>query len=47
MASYPSYDPTVWVGGISSKEYKALTAKSSNYPLISRAIQGQSFNQPK
>ncbi len=41
MASYPSYDPTVWVGGISSKEYKALTAKSSNYPLISRAIQGQ------
>ena len=41
MASYPSYDPTVWVGGISSKEYKALTAEKSNYPLISRATQGQ------
>ena len=41
MASYPSYDPTVWVGGISSMEYKALTSVKSNYPLISRAIQGQ------
>ena len=41
MASYPSYDPTVWVGGISSKEYTALTAKKANTPLLSRAIQGQ------
>lgn len=40
MASYPSYDPQVWVGGISTKEYKQLTAKKSNYPLISRAYQG-------
>jgi penicillin-binding protein 2 len=40
MASYPSYDPQVWVGGISTKEYKKLTAKKSNYPLISRAYQG-------
>ncbi|MGD9956200.1 MAG: penicillin-binding protein 2 [Candidatus Nanopelagicales bacterium] len=41
MASYPTYDPTVWVGGISSKEYKALTSEKSDYPLISRATQGQ------
>ena len=41
MASYPSYDPSVWVGGISKKEYSALTAPTSNYPLISRAMQGQ------
>jgi penicillin-binding protein 2 len=41
MASYPSYDPSVWVGGISKKEYTALTAPASNYPLISRAMQGQ------
>jgi penicillin-binding protein 2 len=40
MASYPSYDPSVWVGGISSKEYAALTSKASNTPLISRAMQG-------
>ncbi len=41
MASYPSYDPSVWVGGISSKEYKALTDPAANIPLISRALQGQ------
>jgi penicillin-binding protein 2 len=41
MASYPSYDPSVWVGGISKKEYSALTDTASNYPLISRAMQGQ------
>jgi len=31
----------VWVGGISKKEYSALTAPASNFPLISRAMQGQ------
>ena len=41
MASYPSYDPSVWVGGISKTEYTALTNPKSNYPLISRAMQGQ------
>lgn len=41
MASYPSYDPSVWTGGISSKEYAALTSKKSNTPLLSRATQGQ------
>ncbi|NUO45144.1 MAG: penicillin-binding protein 2 [Streptomyces sp.] len=42
MASNPSYDPNAWVGGISAKDYKKLTGKSSNYPLLNRAIQGQS-----
>jgi penicillin-binding protein 2 len=41
MASWPSYDPSVWVGGISKKEYATLTAPKSNLPLISRALQGQ------
>jgi penicillin-binding protein 2 len=41
MASYPSYDPSVWVGGISKNEYTALTSTTSNFPLISRAMQGQ------
>ncbi len=41
MASYPSYDPSVWVGGISKTEYSALTSPASNFPLISRAMQGQ------
>ncbi len=41
MASYPSYDPSQFVGGISTKEYEALTTASANLPLISRATQGQ------
>ncbi|GGS04937.1 penicillin-binding protein 2 [Streptomyces humidus] len=42
MASAPAYDPNVWVGGISAKDYKKLTGKDSDYPLLNRAIQGQS-----
>ncbi|GGZ71748.1 penicillin-binding protein 2 [Streptomyces echinoruber] len=42
MASNPTYDPNVWVGGISAKDYAKLTGKKSNYPLLNRAIQGQS-----
>jgi penicillin-binding protein 2 len=39
MASYPSYDPTVFVGGISSREYTALL-NGAGSPLISNAVQG-------
>jgi penicillin-binding protein 2 len=42
MASAPTYDPNAWVGGISARDYKALTDVKSNYPLLNRAIQGQS-----
>jgi penicillin-binding protein 2 len=42
MASQPTYDPNAWVGGISGKDYTALTGKKSNYPLLNRATQGQS-----
>ncbi|WP_328926910.1 penicillin-binding protein 2 [Streptomyces sp. NBC_00190] len=41
MASNPTYDPNAWVGGISAKDYAALTDKESNYPLLNRAIQAQ------
>ncbi|MFF8974077.1 penicillin-binding protein 2 [Streptomyces sp. NPDC014995] len=41
MASNPTYDPNAWVGGISAKDYTKMTGKSSNYPLLNRAIQGQ------
>ncbi|MEZ5115767.1 MAG: penicillin-binding protein 2 [Candidatus Nanopelagicales bacterium] len=37
MASYPTYDPGVWVGGISKKEYKQLVNAKA---LSSNAIQG-------
>jgi penicillin-binding protein 2 len=41
MASYPSYNPNVWVGGISDKDYKSITSKKNNYPNQSRAFQGE------
>jgi penicillin-binding protein 2 len=40
MASLPDYNPSVWVGGISVKEYAQLTASGSGDPLLSRAYQG-------
>ncbi|TCO44986.1 penicillin-binding protein 2 [Kribbella antiqua] len=41
MASYPSYDPGVWVGGITQRELDALYSPESGTPLVSRALQGQ------
>lgn len=41
LASYPTYDPTVFVGGISAKELAALTDPAAGTPLVSRAVAGQ------
>lgn len=41
LASWPSYDPNIWVGGISSRDYKRITSEKNNYPNQSRAFQGQ------
>ena len=35
-ASAPTYDPNVWTGGISAKQYAALTAPTAGTPLLSR-----------
>jgi penicillin-binding protein 2 len=40
-ASYPTYDPALFVGGISNADYAKLTAPAANDPLVSRAIAGQ------
>jgi penicillin-binding protein 2 len=40
-ASYPTYDPQAFVGGISESAYASLTAPSAGDPLLSRAIAGQ------
>ncbi len=40
MSSYPTYNPAVWVGGISTPEYAALSAPANNEPLLNRAIDG-------
>lgn len=41
MASWPTYDPNVWVGGISTADYRSITSKKRNYPNQSRAFQGE------
>ncbi len=41
MASYPSYDPSVWTGGISEKEFRRLFGTGDGEPILERATQGQ------
>jgi penicillin-binding protein 2 len=41
MASYPNYDPSVWVNGISENEYKYLFGSQSGEPAMNWATQGQ------
>jgi penicillin-binding protein 2 len=41
LASTPTYDPTVFVGGISKTELARLTDPNAGTPLVSRAVQGQ------
>lgn len=40
MASYPTYDPAAFIGGISADEFAALNAEGAYAPLNNRAIQG-------
>ena len=41
MASQPTYDPSVWVGGISKRQLERLYSEKAGTPLLSRATQGQ------
>jgi penicillin-binding protein 2 len=41
MAGYPTYDPGVWVGGISNKDLARLYSEKAGTPLLFRATQGQ------
>jgi penicillin-binding protein 2 len=41
MASQPTYDPEVWVGGITEDQLKRLYSEKAGTPLLSRATQGQ------
>lgn len=40
MASYPTYDPTNFVGGIGTETWENLTADDAHNPLSNRAIAG-------
>ena len=41
MASLPTYDPNVWVGGISKGQLDRLYSGAAGTPLLSRVTQGQ------
>jgi len=41
MASQPTYEPRVWVGGISDTQLGRLYSEKAGTPLLSRATQGQ------
>jgi penicillin-binding protein 2 len=41
MASQPTYDPKVWVGGITDRQLKHLYSHRAGDPLLGRATQGQ------
>jgi penicillin-binding protein 2 len=38
MASAPSYDPTLFLGGISQEDWEALNDEDSEYPLTNRTM---------
>ena len=41
MASYPSYDPSLWAGGMSAQVFAQLNSKQANDPFFNRAIAGR------
>ncbi len=41
MAGIPTYDPEVWVNGISARKLKRLYSQRAGTPLLGRATQGQ------
>ncbi len=40
MATYPSYDQRIWLGGITNEQFELLSNPKNGIPLISRATQG-------
>jgi penicillin-binding protein 2 len=41
MASYPTYNPAIWTGGISQREFNNLFGRGHGEPILDRATQGQ------
>jgi penicillin-binding protein 2 len=41
MASYPTYNPSIWTGGISNREFKNLFGTANGEPILNRATQGE------
>ncbi len=41
LASYPSYNPSVWTSGVSLAEFKRLFGRSDGDPALNRVTQGE------
>ena len=41
MASYPTYDPSIWTGGISQRQFSRLFGTGDGEPILERATQGE------
>ncbi len=41
MASYPTFSPSIFVGGIANSDWDALSSEDAHYPLMNRAVGGQ------
>ena len=41
MASYPTYNPAVWSGGISTAEFNQIFGSADSEPILERATQGE------
>lgn len=40
LASYPTFDPAIWNGGLTTREWRRLSDPRANQPLVSKAYQG-------
>lgn len=41
MASYPTYNPAIWTGGITRREFRRLFGSGGSEPVLNRATQGE------
>ncbi|HEY6278783.1 MAG TPA: penicillin-binding protein 2 [Streptosporangiaceae bacterium] len=41
LASYPTYNPSIWTGGISTREFRDLFGTAHGEPILDRATQGE------
>jgi penicillin-binding protein 2 len=41
LASYPTYNPKIWTGGISQAEFRRLFGRAGGEPILDRPTQGQ------
>ncbi|MBY4798067.1 penicillin-binding protein 2 [Collinsella sp. AGMB00827] len=41
MASFPNFDPSVFIGGVSNEDWERLNGEKSGTPMLNRAIAGQ------